>query len=113
MKTIRTCTKCKEEKPLDLFYSSQWYCKVCVKTDQMNKYSKISKEDMIEYRNKSKHRTINIISDAYIKLIFRQELRINNLCEISDIPYVNFPKELIEIKRIQLKTKRLCQQLRN
>jgi hypothetical protein len=114
MEITKTCYICKEKKELNLFYNcNNYYCKSCTKDNERKKYLKISKEDMIEYRNKSKDRTINVISDAYIRLILRQELRVNKLCKISDIPYINFPKELIEMKRIQLKTKRLCQQLRN
>jgi hypothetical protein len=150
MEITKTCTKCKECKPITEFTLNNTFkdgrtynCKKClriyhvkrnstpegklklkerniIRKEYHSKYKKENREKAnvsvrlhrannleqtrLYDKQKSKYNTITL-SDKYIK----------NLLRIHDkfMKGVIIPKEIIELKRIQIKTFRLCQQLQN
>ena len=138
MEITKTCTKCKEEKPLFLFNKRKNgvypRCKECCciilyelrqRPGQKEKHTLYS----IEYRKKNPELTkscskkyrrnnkekLNIKSKKYNAIIRNElgdsyvKLQLTNQGFLKD----QITPELIELKRIMLKTKRLCQQLQN
>ena len=123
MEITKTCTKCGEDKPLS-YYSYHKYglhqkrptCKSCCsianklysKTIERKEQLKIiNKKNVVrlrEIKNKSYKKTINNLTDNYILKGLTAQVKINR----SDIP-----QEIIDLKRILIKTHRLCQQLQN
>ena len=76
--------------------------------DKRTEYNKKYRENNIEhYNNKAtiyRKKSRNILSDGYIK---------SQLSKVTSLKHSQIPQELVELKRIQLKTYRLCQQLQN
>ncbi len=150
MEKTKTCTKCKECKPITEFTLNSTFkdgrtynCKECLRVyhvkrnstpevklklkernfrrkEYNSKYKKENREKSnvaarlrrivnpekirsLE-KEKSKHNTINL-SNKYIKNL----LRVNG----QSLKGITVPQEIIELKRIQIKTFRLCQQLQN
>ena len=150
MEITKTCTKCKECKPITEFTLNNTFkdgrtynCKECIRVyhvkrnskpevklklkernfrrkEYNSKYKKENREKInstdrlrritnpekirLYEKQKSKSNTINL-SDKYIKNL----LRVNG----QSLKGITVPKEIIELKRIQIKTFRLCQQLQN
>ena len=138
MEITKTCTKCKEEKFLSLFNKrkngTHPYCKKCYcmihkelrqrpgqkekhtlysieyrkkhpeKSNNSNKKYRENNKEKLNIKSK-KYSTIvrNELADSYVKL----QLTAQGFLKDQITP------ELIELKRIMLKTKRLCQQLQN
>lgn len=154
MEITKTCTKCKEDKPLSEYYLlkkdgvlTRNACKVCickksriwnpsehskkVKKIYQAKYTKINAEEIKIKR--FLNRDIKIIQDrTYYKnnkqlILEKMSLqRKKATSELADtyirtalkalmpsLKIKEIPQELIELKRIQIKTHRLCQQLQN
>jgi hypothetical protein len=154
MEITKTCTKCKEEKPLSEYYLlkkdgalTRNACKICVckrtrfwnpsehskkaKRIYQVKYTKINAEEI--KRKRFLNRDIKIIQDRNYyknnKQLFLEKMslrRKKTTSELADtyirtslkalmpsLKIKDIPQELIELKRIQIKTHRLCQQLQN
>jgi hypothetical protein len=150
MEITKTCTKCKECKPITEFTLNSSFkdgrtynCKECLRLyfvkrnntpegklklkernerrkeyhtkykkenrDKANVSVRLHRANNLEQtrlyeKQKSKSNTITL-SDKYIKNL----LRVNG----KFMKGINVPKEIIELKRIQIKTHRLCLQLQN
>ena len=123
MEITKTCTGCKEEKTLDNFYNHKTAkhkknpkCKKCknkisyeyAKTDKhrqyIRKYDKVNREKKNGYNSKWLRKSSEELRDLYVRRQIQKMLH---------IPTELIPQELVELKRIQLKTYRLCQQLQN
>ena len=70
---------------------------------RLKDYNSINKEKLKISRNLYFIENKNNLTDVYIKKVIQSKNK--------DLKYI--PQELIELKRIQLKTHRLCQQLQN
>ena len=123
MEITKTCTGCKEEKTLDNFYNHKNgkhkknpKCKQCKnnisyqysKTDKhkqyIKEYDKLNRDKINEYNSKWLKKSSEELRDLYVRRQIQKMLY---------IPIELITQELIELKRIQLKTHRLCQQLQN
>jgi hypothetical protein len=123
MELTKICTGCKEEKTLDNFYNHKTAkynknskCKVC--KNQMNldycrtdahkqyrsKYGKLNRDKKNGYNSVWLKKASEELHDFYIRRQLQKMLK---------IPKESIPQELVELKRIQIKTHRLCQQLQN
>ena len=161
MEIIRTCTKCKEKKPLSEFFNRNSIkgpikkagaCKICCR-DYAVKFYQTEKGKEQQQRAKAKYRKANPNKDSEYQKLNKVEIKLNkakyyiankngiflkykinatnDVKELKD-PYVkqrikldakkvfninvnvnDISQELIELKRIQIKTYRLCQQLQN
>lgn len=142
MSTIETitkvCSKCKEEKPLEHFHKKvndksgvQSACKIC----HQALTAVISKSEKARYSQKKHYRKnrerLLAYSKKYIKdnpELYKRAYFIKNkevVMNLSNSYMVSLltskfkikrsliTQELIELKRIQVKTLRLCQQLKN
>ena len=123
MEITKICKKCGEDKPLS-YYSYHKYglhqkrprCKAClIIEDRLYTQSpkraealkiKNNKNVIILRKTKSKSlkKAIDELTDSYILKGLINQVKINR----SDIP-----QEIIDLKRILIKTHRLCQQLQN
>ena len=82
---------------------------VKIKLNKIKYYNNNKDGLFLKYKERAKN-NIKELSDTYI----RQRIRLNAKKVFNIIINVKeIPKELIELKRIQLKTYRLCQQLQN
>jgi hypothetical protein len=95
MELTKVCTGCKEEKTLDNFYNHKQY---------IRKYDKVNREKKNGYNSKWLRKSSEELRDLYVRRQIQKMLH---------IPTELIPQELVELKRIQLKTYRLCQQLQN
>jgi hypothetical protein len=120
MEITKTCTKCKETKSLDsyLFHrggkdNKRSMCKYCEREIYKERYQEKRKiERRLNYLKDKKKRLLDCskslkkgvdkLTDFYIR---------RQIQKIVKIPKESIPQELIELKRIQLKTHRLCVQL--
>jgi len=80
---MKTCFKCKTQKPFLEFYSDKTrkggfstYCKAC--------QAKYYKENRIEKLNKARTRNYGITLEEFNKKIIQQ----NNACDICKLPFV-------------------------
>ena len=133
MELTKTCNKCNETKTLDLFYTNKKYhlgvlgtCRKKEyrlsnlefmrfksrlkyennkqKTLEINKrYRKNNPEKMRELSKKDYKRSSENLTDRYVRNIMKRHYPL-----VKEIP-----QEIIELKRIIIKTYRLCQQLQN
>jgi len=111
---MKTCTKCGEVKPLEEFTSDS-DCKICRSKYQKKYYSENHekiKEQLKKDRDKNpekynerkkKYRSENTEKVKY------SEIKQNLKRQIGETP----PPELVEIKVLINKTKRLCKTLKN
>jgi hypothetical protein len=150
MELTKTCTKCKECKPITEFTRNTTFkdgrtynCSECIRIyhvkrnstpegklklqernlkrkeyhskyqkenrEKANLFAKLRRVNNLEQtrlyeKQKSKSNSI-FLSDKYIKNLLRQNGKF--------MKGITIPKEIIELKRIQIKTYRLCQQLQN
>lgn len=64
MRSLKTCTHCKTERPLSDFYSKgvrlDAKCKLCVKENKKNKRKSRNKKKQFDKKNRASSKTINI-----------------------------------------------------
>ena len=123
MEITKICTKCKEEKLLSCYsyhkhgiYQKRPTCKSCCSIantlysrtiERKEQLKIINKKNIIrlrEIKSKSCKKNIDNLTDSYILKSLIAQVKINK----NDIP-----QEIIDLKRILIKTHRLCQKLQN
>ena len=150
MEKTKTCTKCKECKPITDFTIDNtlkdgrtYNCKECIKAYYVKRNTKpevklklkernfIRKEYYSSYKKQNREkinaadRLRRSINPENTKLIDKKRTIYNtvtlsnkyirNLLRVNgqSLKGITIPQEIIELKRIQIKTYRLCQQLQN
>ena len=119
MQIKKICCKCKEEKPVDMFYKDRIkkdgvrpYCKPCEshkhKDYYLNNKDNIkwgsqqwrlkNKERLKEYSKKTHSRIVKNLEDVYVK---------HSLTTGNSLSHKDIPKWLIEAKRQEMKLKRI------
>ena len=123
MEITKTCTSCKEEKPLSYYsyhkhglYQKRPTCKSCCsiantlysRTPERKEAMKIKNKNNViilrKTKSKSSKKSIDELNDSYIMKRLINQVKI-------DRNYI--PQEIIDLKRILIKTHRLCQQLQS
>jgi hypothetical protein len=123
MEITKVCKKCGEDKPLSYYsyhreglYQKRPRCKACLtieerlytQTPKRKEIMKIKNKNNViilrKTKSKSLKKGIDELNDSYILKRLINQVKINR----SDIP-----QEIIDLKRVLIKTHRLCQQLQN
>jgi hypothetical protein len=123
MEITKTCKKCGENKPLSYYsyhkyglYQKRPRCKVCLiienrlytQDPKRKETMKIKNKNNViilrKTKSKSSKKSIDELNDSYIMKRLINQVKIDR----SDIP-----QEIIDLKRILIKTHRLCQQLQS
>ena len=130
---MKECTKCGEIKTLDLFVKGRNYCRYC-RNLQQKKYislytneQKQKRKESQEKWNNANYEKVKITKKRY-KIKHREKVlksgrEYYNTSEVAKLNAVkqnlkkqiggNPPSELVEVKLLILKTKRLCKTSKN
>lgn len=122
--TQKTCSRCKEEKTLDLFYKNKsrkdgvsTYCKFCMneakkKTPSYERskknftslrtWAKENKGKVLESKKRYYKKISEKTDEQYIKSI---------LCNGTALKYNEIPQSIIECKRIEMQIKRQIKEM--
>jgi len=127
MEITKVCKKCGEDKPLSYYsyhreglYQKRSRCKACLtietrlydQTPKRKELMKIKNKNNVlilrKTKSKSLKKAVDELTDSYIL-----KGLINQVIKQVKINRSDIPQEIIDLKRILIKTHRLCQQLQN
>jgi|688.fasta_scaffold1477354_1 hypothetical protein len=127
MEITKICKKCGEDKPLSYYsyhkeglYQKRSRCKSCLtiedrlytQTPKRKEAMKIKNKNNVltlrKTKSKSLKKSVDELTDSYIL-----KGLVNQVIKQVKINRNDIPQEIIDLKRVLIKTHRLCQQLQN